>query len=87
MLKKAVDCLIADKGFQLKSVPTATCGALSTAIKLKEWMEVMENTEDLDRFSSELVADLRQCLPQLNGEALTKVKKETMWRMFYQYRI
>ena len=42
-----------DKGFQLKSVPTATSGALSTAVKLKERMD-LEDEKWKETFMSQL---------------------------------
>ena len=75
-----------DQGFQLPSVPTATTEAHSAAVKLKEWMELVDNQAELERFSSGLVLDLKQFLPPTT-DSLTKAKKETMWRKYYQYRI
>ena len=43
-----------DQGFQLPSVPTTTTEA---AVKLKEWMELVDNEAELERFSSRMVLD------------------------------
>ena len=84
--KKAINCLLLDQGFQLPSVPTTTIEAHSVAVKLKQWMELVHNQAELEGFSSGLVLDLAQFVPPIT-DPLTKTKKETMWRKYYQYRI
>ena len=80
------ESLLLDQGFQLPSVPTTTTEAHSAAVRLKEWMELADNQAELEGFSSRLVLDLNQFLPP-TADPLTKTKKETMWRKYYQYRI
>lgn len=67
-------------------MPTTTTEAHSVAVKLKEWMELVDNQVELERFSSRLVFDLTQFLPP-TADPLAKTKKERMWRKYYQYRI
>ena len=49
-------------------------------------MELVDNQAELERFSPRLVHDLKQVLPPTTN-SLTKAKKETTWRKYYQYRI
>lgn len=67
-------------------MPAATTEAHSAAVRLKEWMELVDNQAELERFSSRLVLDLKKFLPK-STDPLTKTIKETMWRKYYQYRI
>ena len=69
-----------DDGFKLPT-PHASA-ALSTAMKLLQWMNDQHNKEVLGVFAKKLIECLQSCLPG-NSSTLLKTQREKMWKSFH----
>ena len=77
---RAVRAVLEDEGFRLPSPQAAD--ALTAAESLIQWSAIPDNRAVCSSFSSSLLQQLQQCLPQASSQA----GREKMWCSFHQLR-
>ena len=81
IVRWAISLVLTDEGFNIPS-PLAT-EAVGCAEKLLEWISQSENESSANKFSSQLLTDLKSCF---HASKSVRVQREMMWQNYYKLR-